>query len=215
MLARQNTITSKMVGQFVDYKIRFENTGTAEVQNISLVDKIDTSKFDINSIIPVAASNPNYITKVVGNKVEFQFENINLPFDDANNDGYIVFKIKILPSLKVGDVLASKAEIYFDYNFPIVINTAEISIKETSKTYNFDNGNIFSVYPNPAKDVIYFFKSNKEKITKVEVYDLEGRLMQENQIEGNSVNLNKLQKRVYFLKVTCDGEVNKQKFIKE
>ncbi len=58
------------------------------------------------------------------NKVEFIFENINLPFDDANNDGFVAFKIKTKSSLVLGDTFSNSANIYFDYNFPIVTNTA-------------------------------------------------------------------------------------------
>ncbi len=48
------------------------------------------------------------------NKVEFIFENINLPFDDATNDGYVAFKIQTNPSLVVGDSFSNTASIYFD-----------------------------------------------------------------------------------------------------
>ena len=69
---------------------------------------IDLSKFDISTLIPTDASH-SYITKISeGNKVEFIFENINLPFEDANNDGYIAFKIKTKPTLVVGDSFENK-----------------------------------------------------------------------------------------------------------
>jgi hypothetical protein len=35
--------------------------------------------------------------------VEFIFQGIQLPFDDANNDGYVVFKIKSKNTLAIGD----------------------------------------------------------------------------------------------------------------
>lgn len=52
---------------------------------------IDATKFDVASLIPLNASH-DYTTRIIGNKVEFIFENINLPFEDATNDGYIVSK---------------------------------------------------------------------------------------------------------------------------
>jgi hypothetical protein len=100
--------------------IRFENKGTAEAQNVVVKDMIDTSKFDVSSLVVTQGSHP-FVTRITEtNKVEFIFENINLPFDDATNDGYVAFKIKTKPSLVVGDSFSNTASIYFDYNFPIV-----------------------------------------------------------------------------------------------
>ncbi|KGO91091.1 DUF7619 domain-containing protein, partial [Flavobacterium enshiense] len=114
------TIAQSQVGKYVHYMIRFENTGTFPAQNIVVKDMIDTNKFDINSLVPLKGSHP-FVTNITsGNKVEFIFENINLPFDDANNDGYVAFKIKTKPSLVVGNTFSNSASIYFDYNFPIV-----------------------------------------------------------------------------------------------
>lgn len=53
------------------------------------------------------------------NNVEFVFENINLPFDNAANDGYVSFKVKTRPTLVGGDLFSNTANIYFDYNYPI------------------------------------------------------------------------------------------------
>lgn len=39
-----------MIGDYVHYKIRFENTGTFPAQNIVVTDLIDISKFDISSL---------------------------------------------------------------------------------------------------------------------------------------------------------------------
>ena len=58
-----NTISPSMVGQYVHYIIRFENTGTANAENIVVKDMIDTTKFDVNSLIPLSGSHP-YVTRI-------------------------------------------------------------------------------------------------------------------------------------------------------
>ena len=94
-----NTITPEMVGKYVHYLIRFENTGTDNAENVVVKDIIDNFKFDISTLITINASH-NFKTRISNtNQVEFIFENIQLPFDDANNDGYIAFKIKTKPTL--------------------------------------------------------------------------------------------------------------------
>jgi Leucine-rich repeat (LRR) protein len=96
-------ITPILIGEYVHYLIRFENTGTYPIENIVVKDMIDLTKFDISTLVPTKASH-SYVTKISdGNKVEFIFEKINLLFDDANNDGYIAFKIKTLPTFVAGD----------------------------------------------------------------------------------------------------------------
>jgi len=68
-----------MIGDFVNYKIRFENTGTAEAVNIIVRDTIDTDKFDISSLEIVHASHDMYTIIKEKNVVEFILEGIYLP----------------------------------------------------------------------------------------------------------------------------------------
>ena len=122
------TVGTDIVGDFVHYKIRFENTGTFYAQNVVVKTTIDTSKFDINSLVSLNGSH-SFVTRILnGNTVEFVFNNIFLPFDDATNDGYLVFKIKTLSSLVIGDTFAANAAIFFDFNYPVITNTYQTTI---------------------------------------------------------------------------------------
>src|SRR5690606_7576352 len=109
------------VGKYVDFIIRFENTGNYAAENIVVKDIIDDKVFDVSSLLITDASHEMY-TRIAGNKVEFIFEDILLPFEDENNDGYVAFKIKTKSTLVLGDSLKNLADIYFDYNFPIRTN---------------------------------------------------------------------------------------------
>ncbi|MBL0100423.1 MAG: hypothetical protein IPP49_10605 [Saprospiraceae bacterium] len=80
-----------MVGEYVDYLIRFENTGNYAAENIVVKDIIDTTWFDVSSLQITYASHEVY-ARIEGNKVEFIFETSRCLFDDANNDGFITFK---------------------------------------------------------------------------------------------------------------------------
>ncbi|MDN3675856.1 T9SS C-terminal target domain-containing protein [Flavobacterium paronense] len=89
-----NEVAPEFIDEYVHYVIRFENTGTANAENIVVKDMIDTAKFDISTVVPLDSSH-SFTTRIKDpNQLEFIFENINLPFDDANNDGYVAFKIK-------------------------------------------------------------------------------------------------------------------------
>ncbi|MBF6607945.1 MAG: T9SS type A sorting domain-containing protein [Flavobacterium sp.] len=211
-----NTVTPEYIGNFVHYIIRFENNGTANATNVVVRDVLDAAKFDINSLVPLDASHDFYTRIVNGNEVEFIFENIQLPFDDANNDGYVFFKIKILPTLVLGDSFDNQAEIYFDYNFPIITNTETTVIEENLSIAEMDI-NTISVYPNPVSSVLHI--KSRTGISTISIYDLNGRLLNtesagSNQLESE-LNVASLSSGIYFLEVKSFDKTQLVKFVKK
>lgn len=210
------TITPNQVGKEVHYMIRFENTGTANAQNIVVKDMIDTTKFDVNSLIPISGSHP-FVTRITDtNKVEFIFENIQLPFDDANNDGYVSFKIKTKPNLVLGNTFSNTASIYFDYNFPIVTNTATTTVSNVLANQDFEFDNFIAITPNPAKEILTINAQNIE-ISSISIYNTLGQLVQviPNAKETKTIDVSQLKSGNYFIKVVSDKGMSSSKFIKE
>ena len=210
------TIPPSVVGKYVHYLIRFENKGTAEAQNVVVKDMIDTSKFDVNSLVVTQGSHP-FVTRISEtNKVEFIFENINLPFDDATNDGYVAFKIKTKPSLVVGDSFSNTASIYFDYNFPIVTNTATTSVLQSLGNIDFEFDSYFSVYPNPAKNSLNVDIKKQIKVSSISIYNTLGQqiLVIPNAQYTKQVDVSNLKTGNYFIKLTSDKGSSVGKFIK-
>jgi uncharacterized repeat protein (TIGR01451 family) len=208
-----NTINPSMIGNYVHYKIRFENTGTFPAQNVVVKDMIDISKFDISSLQMIDASH-SCTTRISGNKVEFIFENINLPFDDANNDGYVVFKIKTNSTLVVGNTISNQANIYFDYNFPIVTNT-ETSTFQALNNDAFVFENEFVLFPNPAKNVLYIEVKNEIEMSSISIYNMLGQVVLTTTNPSNTIEVSNLKTGNYFIKVTTDKGTATSKFIKE
>jgi hypothetical protein len=208
------TINPSMIGQYVHYQIRFENTGTFPAENIVIKDMIDTTKFDIATLQITDASH-SCVTRITNpNKVEFIFENINLPFNDATNDGYVVFKIKTKSTLVVGNTISNLANIYFDYNFPIITNTATSTFQTlANNTFNLDN--YLSLSPNPAKDILNLNFQDFENIRSINIYNMLGQLVQITTNPSNSINVADLKTGNYIIKLhTEKGEIS-GKFIKE
>lgn len=206
------TIAQAKVGDYVHYLIRFENTGTANAQNIVVKDDIDILKYDISSLVAMSGSH-NFVTRITGNTVEFIFENIQLPFDDANNDGYVSFKIKTKSTLNIGDSFSNKAEIYFDYNAPIITNNYITTVQNTLSALetNRENSTV-SIYPNPVKDILNI--QSKNEIVKADIYDAAGRILISTSVKGNSVNVSELSKGNYIIKLFAKDKTFTQKFIK-
>jgi Leucine-rich repeat (LRR) protein len=210
-----DVITPSLIGEYVNYLIRFENTGTYPAQNIVVKDRIDLSKFDISTLAPTKASH-EFVTKISeGNKVEFIFENINLPFDNATNDGYIAFKIKTLPTLVIDDSFANEANIYFDYNFPILTNKATSTFK-TLGTQDFEFANYFNVYPNPVNDILNIGLKKSIEVQSMSIYDILGQLViaVPNAQTISKIDVSKLKTGNYFLKTNTDKGTSSVKFIK-
>ncbi len=210
------TITPDKIGEYVHYKIRFENTGTANAQNIVVKDMIDTTKFDITTLVPLDGSHEFYTRITNTNKVEFIFENIQLPFDDANNDGYVVFKIKTKSTLTTGSSFSNTASIYFDYNFPIVTNTATTTIQALTNQ-DFEFSNYFELAPNPAKDSVNIQAKNDIELSSISIYNTLGQLLVviPNAKETISIDVSKLTSGTYFVKVITDKGTSNSKLIKE
>ena len=208
-----NTINPSMIGKELHYKIEFENNGTAIAQNIVVKDMIDIAKYDINSLIPLQGSHA-FVTKIASDgKVEFIFENINLPFDNANNDGYVVFKIKTKPTLLLGTSVSNSASIYFDYNFPIITNT-ETSTFQTLGNEHFFNETKIVLYPNPTKDILNVNLANKN-VTSVSIYNNLGQLVLSVIQPKSTLNVSELKTGTYFMKLNFENKTETVTFIKE
>ena len=208
------TLNPSKIGDYVHYKIRFENSGTANAQNVVVKDMIDSTKFEISTLQFVDSSH-SCSTKISnGNRVEFIFEGINLPFNDANNDGYVVFKIKSKSTLVVGNQITNNANIYFDYNAPITTNTAT-STYQALNNADFDFGNYFTLSPVPANDFLNITNKQQVDIKSISVYNMLGQLVQTFINPNNTLDVSNLKSGNYILKVTTDGIDAVIKFIKE
>ncbi|WP_033956352.1 DUF7619 domain-containing protein [Psychroserpens jangbogonensis] len=206
-------IAPEDVGKYVHYLIRFENLGTASAVNVVVKNTIDVTKFDISTLVPIDGSH-DYFTRInASNDVEFIFENIQLPIDDANNDGYLVYKIRTLQSLVLGDEFSTQAEIYFDFNAPVITNNYTTIIAEDNLGTSDYSLSKIKVYPNPVNDVLTV--KAEFTIDAVSVYDIEGRKVLEVLKENvNQIDMSALRTGIYFVKVFSDLKAETLKVIK-
>ncbi|MFM2212933.1 MAG: hypothetical protein RL427_196 [Bacteroidota bacterium] len=209
------TITPNMVGNYVHYVIRFENDGTANAQNIVVKDLIDTNKFDVASLIPLSGS-ASYVTRITNaNQVEFVFENINLPFTEGANTGYVAFKIKTKPTLVLDDSFSNTASIFFDYNAPIVTNTATTTVGILANQ-DFDFSTYFSVYPVPAKQVLNLQIKETIGVKSIAIYNSLGQVVFAiPNAQDGAIDVSALQTGSYFIKLYTDKGTASAKFVKE
>ncbi|MGY3794653.1 T9SS type A sorting domain-containing protein [Aquimarina sp. 433] len=204
----QMTLDINNVDEYLNYVVRFQNTGSASAINVLIKDVL-SDQLDWTTLEPVSASH-EYTTFITnGNEIEFRFDNINLPSEQDNEEesnGFVSFKIKPKTGITVGDVITGEASIFFDFNAPIITNTVSTEITSILSTSEFEFSNI-KVYPIPSKDKIYIKNINKYEISNIEFYNMNGRVVLP-QIENESFNISDLSKGIYFIKIVTDqGEV--------
>jgi hypothetical protein len=156
------------------------------------------------------------VTKITGNKVEFQFQGINLPaeIDDApGSNGYVAFKIKTKNNLVIGNSVSNKADIFFDYNFPIETNTATSTVALLGVN-TFENTSV-NVTPNPTKNIVHI--TSKGNITSVQLFDVQGRVLETLTTNEEQVDFDLSLKGsgIYFVKVYTVKGVKVEKVLKE
>lgn len=208
-------ITPEMVGDYLHYMIRFQNTGTAPAEFVVVKDMLDTAVFDVNSLQLIASSHP-MTTRITGNKAEFIFQNINLPAesaDESGSHGFVAFKIKTKNNLILGNAVKNKAEIYFDYNFPIITNqtTTTVSLLALDE---FGRSKV-SMTPNPVKNILNITANSH--LQKVELLDLQGRVLESHSAAEHqtSLDLSGKARGMYLVRVTSELGSSIQKIIKE
>ena len=198
------------IGEYLHYNVNFENTGTAPATFIVVKDIIDVAKFDVSSLQLTEASH-NVATRINGNKVEFYFDAINL---GPNEKGNVVFKIKTLPTLAVNSSVTQNANIYFDYNWPIVTNDATTTFQLLSAG-NFGRDATVKIFPNPAATQVSI--TAQSPITSIQLFDVQGRLLEalSPKMQEATLDVSGRTKGIYFIKVMTGSGVKVENLVKE
>ena len=123
-------------------------------------------------------------------------------------------KLKSKSNLIQGDLVNKKANIYFDYNFPIETNDAE-TVFQALNNPSFEQDYSIKMYPNPSKGIVNI-KGNFN-IKTIEIFDIQGRLLQTNLIneQTTTLDISNKSKGVYFIKFTSDKGIKVEKMIRE
>lgn len=198
------------IGDYLHYLIRFENTGNFYAENIVVKDVIDASKFDVSSLQIMSSSHP-VEAKVKGNIAEFIFQDIYL---DSGGHGNILLKLKTIATLPVGTTVSNKADIFFDYNHPIVTNMANTTFEALSIPEKEQDHSV-SVYPNPTYDIVKIKADSM--IRSIQVFDIQGRILMTKLLseENTSVDLSNYGAGIYYLKINTENGSKAEKLVKK
>ncbi len=138
--------------RWLTYLIRFQNTGTASAEHIFITDTLSTS-LDWSTFNLLSYSHQPLTQVYNDGLVKFSFPHINLPDSNTNepgSNGYVQYKIRAKDSLAIGSTIENTANIFFDFNAPVITNTTSnvvinCSIPPTIITASICNGDAYSL----------------------------------------------------------------------
>lgn len=202
---------------YLYYRIRFENTGTASAINVRIEDTLD-AQLDWNSIEMIDASH-NYVMERMEDQVIWRFDNILLPdstTDPVGANGYVYFKIKPLIAIE-GTVIPNTAEIYFDFNPPIITNTFTTTF-QTPLSIDEPVAVSFQLYPNPTSGMVQVNLQNGIlDNAEIILYDVRGRITLSRKLTNNNpqLDLADLPAGIYIAELRNGDEVYTSKLVKQ
>ncbi|MCL5127785.1 T9SS type A sorting domain-containing protein [Algibacter sp. L4_22] len=215
------SITPDAVENYLNYRIRFQNSGTASAINV-YVDNVLDANLDWNTLQITGASHSLEVDVLNANTINFKFENINLPdenTDTAGSMGYVTYRIKPKATTPVGATILNQADIIFDYNEPIITNMVETHVVETLSTNaNLEPEKSILVYPNPVNNQLHIHDIEGRIIKKVVLYTLVGSQVLETSAYNSSLLLNiaNIASGLYLIKIVSDdGTVALKKLAKK
>ncbi|WP_161804624.1 BspA family leucine-rich repeat surface protein [Lacinutrix himadriensis] len=206
-------ITIDETDNYLDYIIRFQNTGTANATFVRIEDDLDAD-LDWSTLKMVSASHDYDVKITNGNEVEFLFDNINLPYevaDELNSHGYIAYKIKPKNTLELGGIMSGNASIYFDYNLPIVTNTVSTEVVNNLSVDDFGIKNLISIYPNPTSLGVFIKTKDGITVSSVTLYNIQGTQLFNVDRNLEFINTKEIASGIYILSI----DTNKGKVIKK
>jgi uncharacterized repeat protein (TIGR01451 family) len=173
--------------KWLTYTIRFQNTGTAPAENITITDTLD-GNLQIPTFSYLGSSHQPY-TQVLGNVVKFIFANINLPDstnDEPNSYGYVQYRIKLKDNLPIGSSIENTAAIFFDFNQPVITNTTLNSLVLPTAIPEYFSPEV-NIFPNPANNIIRINSSSL--IEAIKIYDIQGRCVFSKKVDTDEMYL--------------------------
>ncbi|MBK9177764.1 MAG: DUF11 domain-containing protein [Flavobacteriales bacterium] len=121
--------------EWIDYTIRFQNTGTDTAFNVVITDTLPHT-LDPGSIIAGAASHSFTWELRDQGTVKFYFPSILLPDSNINeprSHGFVGFRIRPRLPIAEGTVIENIANIYFDFNPPVITEPSVLTAAPTVK----------------------------------------------------------------------------------
>jgi uncharacterized repeat protein (TIGR01451 family) len=197
----------------LEYRIRFQNTGNDTAFNIVVIDTLP-GYLDPATVVSGVSSNP-YEFEMIGNGIlKWTFRNILLPDSTTNepgSHGFVKFKIEQKQGNAPGTRIENKVGIYFDFNSPVITNTAFSTVWQdlVLTVQKKDLLSDFNVYPNPSAGVVCFESKAEIVNGNLVIMDASGRIIKQQKTEKTktTIDLSSCAKGIYFYSIRSNNGV--------
>ena len=204
----------------IEYLIRFQNTGTDTAFLIKIEDNLSPF-LDIGSLRMGAASHPYTWSLSDENLLIITFSNVMLPDSTVNEQashGFVQFKIKPQRGLSIGTTITNRANIFFDFNLPILTNLVFhtigkdfVAINTLLNQESLPIENIFvHVAPNPFnQQTLFEIPHHYFDLLELDIYNAQGQWQKCLKGKGNQLFLRKenLLAGIYFYQLKGNNNV--------
>ena len=181
-------------GQELEYLIRFQNTGTDTAFTVVIRDTL-SPWLDPASVRPGASSH-DYTWNLSGHGVlNFTFNNILLPDSNVNlagSQGFVSFRIEQQPGIPLGAVIFNEADIYFDFNTPVLTNETwhTVGVLPTvglKPAPDWRAPSEILVHPQPATTFAVFQRADKKpfKNHRLQLFNVLGHSVRSLELNGS------------------------------
>ncbi len=193
----------------LDYMIRFQNTGTDTAFTVVVADKI-SEYLDLSTLRVGSASHDYTYSLEEDRTLTFRFDNILLPDSTTNepaSNGFVAFTLQQKADNVDGTIIDNSADIYFDFNDPIITNVVrrEVGSNFVQMVLSNDNllSDIYGIYPNPASDIIAVNIPDSYQNLRFELYDLDAKIVRTGGVNDHNkrIEVSDLKVGMYIVKL--------------
>lgn len=198
-----------IIGEDLDYTIRFQNTGTDTAFNVILHDQLDNN-LDWSSMSIISSSHNYELMYNSENRLlEFSFKDILLPDSSTNyigSQGFIKYNISHKNDIEEYTNIENSAKIYFDFNPYILTNTTSntfISEPIISNIEKEEESQSISIYPNPFSETLTIDNQSIQNYITITISDINGVLIKDKKLyfDTNIISTS-FPSGIYFYKLT-------------
>ena len=206
--------------EYLDYTIQFQNTGTDTAFTVVVTDTLSTG-LNMGSFQQGPSSHPYTVDFKAGRVVQWTFSNILLADSNTNeaaSHGLTSFRIKLNDPVLPGTTIENTANIFFDYNAPVI--TDPCVVVTTLGAGIAEQGNVpeLLLTPNPTNGVVMVrLSDDRYQGGTLHVRSLDGRLVKQQRMTTarTSIDLNDLRAGAYWMEfIGTDGQVVGAKLLK-
>ncbi|MBL7982018.1 MAG: T9SS type A sorting domain-containing protein [Flavobacteriales bacterium] len=204
--------------EWIDYTVRFQNTGTDTAFTVVITDTIP-DELDLLSLEILGASHSFEPSIGDGRSLLFTFNDIQLPdstTDLAGSQGFVAFRLKPVNSTLPGTIIENTANIFFDFN-PPVITEPSVLVAEFSTGVENHTPERTGLLPNPATDRIRLVDAlSATSALSWSIIALDGRVVRSEKgpFPSDGITIAPLRSGTYALRLQLDQGIITERFIK-